>query len=56
MIRWTLIFLVIANIAALLGFTGIAAGTAVIAIYIFIVLFLISLVGGISEDYNNQPG
>ncbi len=49
MLRWTIVFLVIALIAALLGFTGIAAGAASIAkifFYIFIVLFLISLIAG----------
>lgn len=49
MLRWTIIFLVIALIAALLGFTGIASGAAAIAkifFYIFIVLFLISLIAG----------
>ena len=49
MLRWTIIFLVVALIAALLGFTGIASGAAAIAkifFYIFIVLFLISLIAG----------
>jgi len=49
MLKWTIIFLVIALIAALLGFGGIAAGAAEIAeilFYIFIVLFLISLIMG----------
>jgi uncharacterized membrane protein YtjA (UPF0391 family) len=49
MLRWTLIFLVVALVAALFGFGGIAAGAAGIAkilFYIFIVLFLISLIGG----------
>ena len=49
MLRWTIIFLVIALIAALLGFTGVASGAAAIAkifFYIFIVLFLISLIAG----------
>jgi uncharacterized membrane protein YtjA (UPF0391 family) len=49
MLRWTIIFLVIALIAALLGFTGVASGAAAIAkifFYIFIVLFLISVIAG----------
>ena len=49
MLRWTIIFLVVALIAALLGFTGIASGAAAIAkifFYIFIVLFLISVIAG----------
>jgi uncharacterized membrane protein YtjA (UPF0391 family) len=49
MLRWTVIFLVVAIIAAVFGFTGIAAGAASIAkilFFIFIILFLISLVAG----------
>ncbi len=48
MLRWTLIFLIIAIIAGALGFFGIAAGAASIAkvlFFIFIVLFLVSLLG-----------
>ena len=47
MLRYALIFFVVAIVAALFGFTGIAVGAAAIAkilFYIFIVLFLISLV------------
>jgi uncharacterized membrane protein YtjA (UPF0391 family) len=49
MIRWSMIFFIIALIAAVFGFAGIA--TSAIAIgktlfYIFIVLFLVSLVFG----------
>lgn len=49
MLRWTVIFLVIALIAALFGFGGIAAGAAGIAkilFFIFLVLFIISLIMG----------
>ena len=49
MLKWTIIFLVVALIAAVLGFGGIAEGAADIAeilFYIFIVLFLISLIMG----------
>jgi uncharacterized membrane protein YtjA (UPF0391 family) len=47
MLRWALIFLVVALIAAALGFTGIyaaAAGIAKLLFYIFLVLFVISLI------------
>lgn len=47
MLRWILIFLVIALIAAVLGFGGIAAGAASIAqiiFYIFLVLLVISVI------------
>ncbi|HUB26599.1 MAG TPA: DUF1328 domain-containing protein [Tepidisphaeraceae bacterium] len=44
---WALIFLVVALIAALFGFGGIAAsavGIAKVLFFIFIVLFLVSLI------------
>jgi uncharacterized membrane protein YtjA (UPF0391 family) len=47
MLRWVLIFLVVAIIAGILGFTGIAAAAADIArivFMIFLVLFIVSLV------------
>jgi uncharacterized membrane protein YtjA (UPF0391 family) len=47
MLRWALIFLVVALIAAALGFTGIyaaAAGIAKILFYIFLVLLVVSLI------------
>ncbi len=49
MLYWTLVFLVIALVAGLFGFGGIAvasAGIAKILFGIFIVLFLVSLVFG----------
>lgn len=49
MLRWTIIFLVIAVIAAILGFGGVAAGAAGIAkilFYIFLVLFVLSFFVG----------
>jgi uncharacterized membrane protein YtjA (UPF0391 family) len=48
MLRWALGFFIVALIAAVLGFTGIAvaaAGIAKVLFFIFLVLFLISLVG-----------
>jgi len=50
LLRWAIAFFIIAILAAVLGFTGIsvaAAGIAKILFYIFIILFLISLVGGL---------
>ncbi len=50
MLRWALVFLVVAIIAALLGFTGIAGNSMYIArilFYIFIVVFLVSLIYGL---------
>jgi uncharacterized membrane protein YtjA (UPF0391 family) len=50
MLRWALAFFVIAIIAGVFGFLGIAvaaAGIAKLLFYLFLVLFLISLVGGL---------
>jgi uncharacterized membrane protein YtjA (UPF0391 family) len=50
MLRWAVIFFVVALIAAAFGFLGIAAaavGIARILFYIFLILFLISLIGGL---------
>ena len=47
MLRWALGFFIVALIAAVLGFSGVAlaaAGIAKILFYIFLVLFLVSLV------------
>jgi uncharacterized membrane protein YtjA (UPF0391 family) len=47
MLRWALIFLVVAILAAALGFAGImvaAAGIAKLLFYLFLVSFVISLV------------
>lgn len=46
MLRWVLIFLVVAIIAAVFGFGGVAAqatGIAKILFYIFLILFVVSL-------------
>jgi uncharacterized membrane protein YtjA (UPF0391 family) len=50
MLRYAVIFFVIALVAALFGFGGIAAGATEIAkilFFIFIVLFIVSLVAGL---------
>lgn len=49
MLSWTITFLVIALIAAILGFGGIAGtaiGLAKIVFFIFVVLFVASLIMG----------
>jgi uncharacterized membrane protein YtjA (UPF0391 family) len=49
MLRWALIFLVVALIAAFLGFGGVAAGATDIAkvlFYVFLILFVVSLIAG----------
>ena len=50
MLRWALIFLVVAIVAGVLGFAGImvaAAGIAKLLFYLFVVLFVISLAVGL---------
>jgi uncharacterized membrane protein YtjA (UPF0391 family) len=52
MLRYTVVFLVIALIAALLGFTDIAAGAVQVArilFLIFVLLFIVSLVFGLMK-------
>ena len=51
MLRWSIIFFVIAIIAALFGFGGIAEGAASIAkvlFFIFLTLFIIAILFGAS--------
>jgi len=50
MLRWALAFFVVAIIAAVFGFGGIAvaaAGIAKLLFFIFLVLFLFALLGGL---------
>jgi uncharacterized membrane protein YtjA (UPF0391 family) len=52
MLYWALVFLVVALIAGAMGFGGVASaagGMAQILFFIFIVLFLVSLVGGLAR-------
>ena len=55
MLRWALVFLVVALIAGALGFGGVAgpsAGIAQILFFIFIVLLGVSLVAGYMRRTN----
>jgi uncharacterized membrane protein YtjA (UPF0391 family) len=50
MLRYAVIFFVVAIVAALFGFGGIAAGATEIAkvlFFIFLILFIVSLVAGL---------
>lgn len=50
MLGWALTFFIVAIIAAVFGFGGIASGAATIAkvlFFVFIVLFLLSLIAGL---------
>ena len=52
MLRWALIFFTVALLAAVLGFTGIAvaaAGVAKILFFLFVALFLITLLGHVAR-------
>ncbi len=53
MLRWALGFFVLALVAALFGFGGLAATSAGIAktlFYVFLVVFLVSLVFGLTAS------
>ena len=55
MLRYAVIFFVVAIVAALFGFGGIAAGATEIAkilFFIFLVLFIVSLVAGLMKRGN----
>lgn len=52
MLRWAVIFLVVAIVAAVFGFGGIAATSAQFAkilFYVAVILFVVSLVMGMSS-------
>jgi uncharacterized membrane protein YtjA (UPF0391 family) len=51
MLRWAAAFFIVAIVAAIFGFGDIAAaatGVAKILFYVFLILFLISLISGIT--------
>lgn len=51
MLRWAFIFLIIGLIAAILGFTNVAGASIAIAkilFFVFIVIFLVLLVAGLT--------
>jgi len=52
MLRWAIVFLVIAIMAGILGFAGLmvaAAGIAKLLFYLFLILFLVSLIAGLNR-------
>jgi len=52
MLNWALAFFLIAILAAILGFTGVAvafAGMAKILFFVFLVVFLVALVMGVTR-------
>ena len=55
MLSWAITFFVLALVAAIFGFTGIAVGAAEIAkflFFVFLVLFVVSLVAGLIRRGN----
>ncbi|HET6468738.1 MAG TPA: DUF1328 domain-containing protein [Geminicoccaceae bacterium] len=58
MLYWSLVFLVIALVAAVFGFTGIAdtsAGISKILFMVFLALFVISLIIGLMTGTSPTP-
>ncbi len=52
MLNWALTFFLVALLAAIFGFTGVAlaaAGVAKILFFLFLVLFLVSLIAHVSR-------
>jgi len=52
MLRWAVIFFIVALLAAVLGFTGIAlaaAGIANILFYVFVILFALTLLSHVAR-------
>jgi len=55
MLNWTLIFLVVALIAAALGFTAIAGTAAGIAKILFFVFLLLLLASAVAGAFRGRP-
>jgi len=58
MLRWSLTFFVVAIIAAVFGFGGIASGASEIArvlFFFFVVIFVVSLVWGLFTGRRPSP-
>ena len=58
MLRWALVFFIVAIIAGVFGFGGIASGAVDIAricFFFFIVIFLVSLVWGLLTGRRTLP-
>ncbi len=55
MLRWAVIFLVIALIAALFGFGGLASGAASIAVTLFWLFLIITVVLFILSFFGRSP-
>ena len=56
MVGWAFAFLVIALLASLIGFTGIAAGAASMAKIVFLGALVVAVVGTIISAARNRNG
>lgn len=58
MLRWSLIFFLVAIVAAIFGFGGIAAGATEVArilFFFFVVIFLVTLIWGLATGRRLPP-
>jgi len=55
MLRWTLLFLVIAVIAGLLGFTGVAGTASEIAKILFFVFLVLLIISALVSAFRGRP-
>jgi uncharacterized membrane protein YtjA (UPF0391 family) len=55
MLRWTLLFLVIAIIAGLLGFTGVAGTASEIAKILFFVFLVLLIISALVSAFKGRP-
>ncbi|HUR58861.1 MAG TPA: DUF1328 domain-containing protein [Opitutaceae bacterium] len=55
MLRWTLLFLVIALIAGVFGFTGIAGASTDIARTLFFVFLVLLIISAIVSAFKGRP-
>lgn len=55
MLRWTLLFLVIAIIAGVFGFTGIAGASTDIARILFFVFLVLLIISAIVSAFRGRP-
>ena len=58
MLRWSLGFFIVAIIAAVFGFGGIASGASELArlcFFFFVVIFVVSLVWGLATGRRSAP-
>lgn len=55
MLRWTLLFLVVALIAGVFGFTGIAGASTDIARTLFFVFLVLLIISAIVSAFKGRP-